>query len=184
MDTREVRRRILRDIRVEVSQEFDRNFEREAFFGEAWRRRRGPVRGGGHLLVSTGALRRSVMSRSDETSVTFYSSLPYAAIHNNGGRIRVTRRMRAFFWAKHREAVGGFGRRRDGSLSRSRRQARLSAEAEFWRAMALKRVGDEIVIPRRRFLGASPELESGVRRIIDRNLEEYLGAALPEELRK
>ena len=59
MDTKEIRRRILRDIRVDAAQEFDRNFERQSFFGEAWRRRRSPLRGDGHLLVDSGALRRS-----------------------------------------------------------------------------------------------------------------------------
>lgn len=112
MDTKEIRRRILRDIRVDAAQEFDRNFERQSFFGEAWRRRRSPLRGDGHLLVDSGALRRSVRSRSDDTSVTFFSTLPYAVIHNNGGEIVVTRRMRCFFWAMYRKAVGGFRRRR------------------------------------------------------------------------
>ena len=184
MDTKEIRRRILRDIRVDAAQEFDRNFERQSFFGEAWRRRRSPLRGDGHLLVDSGDLRRSVRSRSDDTSVTFFSTLPYAAIHNNGGEIVVTRRMKAFFWAMYRKAVGGFRRRKDGSLSRSRRQERLSAEAEFWKAMALKKVGDRIVIPRRRFLGASPELEGNIRRIVERDIDEYLDTALPETLKK
>lgn len=75
-------------------------------------------------------------------------------------------------------------RDRDGSLSRSRRQERLSAEAEFWKAMALKKVGDRIVIPRRRFLGASPELEGNIRRIVERDIDEYLDTALPETLKK
>lgn len=184
MDTKEIRRRILRDIRVDTAQEFDRNFERQSFFGEAWRRRRSPLRGDGHLLVDSGDLRRSVRSRSDDTSVTFFSTLPYAAIHNNGGEIVVTRRMKAFFWVMYRKAAGGFRRRRDGSLSRSRRQERLSAAAEFWKAMALKKVGDRIVIPRRRFLGASPELEGNIRRIVERDIDEYLDTALPETLKK
>ena len=39
--------------------------------------------------------------------------------------------------------------------------------------MALKKVGTKIRIPRRRFLGMSPEVESAVRKIIEENLEEY-----------
>lgn len=173
-DTKDLKAKILRDVRVEASQMFDRNFERESFFGEAWRRRSSPVRGDGHVLISTGALRRSVMSRSDEDSITFYSTLPYAAIHNNGGVIKVTRKMKSFFWAMYYKAAGGFKRRKDGSLSRSKRQERLSAEAEFWKAMALKKVGEGVTIPRRRFLGLSPELESAVTGIIERNIEAYV----------
>ena len=30
---------ILRDIQVEMTDEFDQNFERQAFFSEAWQRR-------------------------------------------------------------------------------------------------------------------------------------------------
>ena len=39
--------------------------------------------------------------------------------------------------------------------------------------MALKKEGTKIVIPRRRFLGASPEVEQAVRKIIEDNLEAY-----------
>ena len=45
---------ILRDIQVEMTDEFDRNFERQAFFSEAWQRRKSPTRPGGHILVDTG----------------------------------------------------------------------------------------------------------------------------------
>ncbi len=34
---------ILRDIQVEMTDEFDRNFERQAFFSEAWQRRKSPT---------------------------------------------------------------------------------------------------------------------------------------------
>ena len=53
-------KKILRDIQVELTDEFDRNFEREAFFSEAWERRRSPVRANEHLLVDSGTLRRSI----------------------------------------------------------------------------------------------------------------------------
>lgn len=39
--------------------------------------------------------------------------------------------------------------------------------------MALKKEGSKIVIPRRRFLGAAPEVEQAVKKIIEDNLEEY-----------
>ena len=131
-----IMRKILRDIKVDLTDQFDRNFERESFFGEGWARRKSPTRGEGHILVSSGALRRSITSRSDDTSITFYSSLPYAAIHNDGGEIKVTRRMKSFFWHKYYEAVGGFGRKKDGNLRNDKNNKRLSTEAEFYKAMA------------------------------------------------
>lgn len=109
-------KRILRDIQVGLSDEFDRNFERQAFFSEAWARRKSPNRPGGTLLIDTGNLRRSVRSRTTENSITFFTDLPYAAIHNDGGEIVVTAKMKRFFWYKYYEATGSFGRKRTGSV--------------------------------------------------------------------
>ncbi len=172
-DARNIIRAILRDLRVELSEEFDKNFERQAFFSEAWQRRRSPLRPGGVTLVDTGALRRSVQSRTTETSIVFYTDLPYAAVHNDGGEIVVTPRMKRFFWRKYYEATGAFGRKKNGGLRNDKRNRQLGSEAEFWRLMALKKAGSAIRIPRRRFLGVSPEVEKIVRETIERNLAEY-----------
>ena len=165
--------RILRDICVELTDEFDRNFERGGFFSEAWSRRRSPMREGRATLVDTGNLRRSIKSESSETGIRFYSDLPYAGIHNDGGEIKVTKRMKAFFWHKYYETTGSFGRRKDGGLRRDKRTIRLGTEAEFWKCLALMKEGKKIEIPRRRFLGTSPEVEKAVRDIIEENLTEY-----------
>lgn len=169
--------RILKDIKVDLGDEFDQNFTRKAFFSEAWPRRKSPKMGGrsGSLLVDTGSLRRSVRSEIDQArfSIRFFSDLPYAAIHNEGGEIVVTRKMKRYFWAKYYEARGSFGRRKNGSLRKTQKNARLSTEADFWKAMALKKVGETVKIPKRQFLGTSPEVEGWVREIIEDNLGEY-----------
>lgn len=172
-DMDRVVRLILQDIRVELGDEFDRNFERQGFFSEAWQRRKSPLRPGGHILVDTGALRRSVKSRSSASSITFYSDLPYASIHNDGGEIKVTARMKRYFWARYYAARGSFGWRKNGTRRNDKKNRQLTTEAEFWKAMALMKVGKTIRIPRRRFLGASPEVEAAVREIIEENLDEY-----------
>lgn len=173
-DVRRIVRRILEDIRVDMGDEFDRNFEREAFFSEAWARRRSPIRDNGRgILVDSGRLRGSICSRMTEDSITFYTTLPYAAIHNEGGEIKVTRRMKGYFWHRYYEATGSFGRRKDGSERKDRRNARLTTESEFWKWMALKKEGSTIRIPRRRFLGVSPEVEKAVREIIEENITDY-----------
>ena len=97
-DIQKIIRNILNDVRVELSDEFDRNFERQAFFNEAWQRRSSPIRPGGSILIDTGKLRQSISSRTTDSSITFCSTLPYAAIHNDGGEIKVTARMKRFFW--------------------------------------------------------------------------------------
>lgn len=172
-DVKRVIARILNDIRVEMTEEFDRNFERQAFFSEAWERRKSPTRPGGAILIDTGRLRQSISSRTTENSITFYTTLPYAAIHNDGGVIIVTAKMKRFFWAKYYEATGSFGRKKNGERRNDKRTVQLSSEAEFWKFMALKKVGTPIRIPRRRFLGASPEVEKAVRDIIEENITEY-----------
>lgn len=171
---RAVFKNILRDLQVELKDEFDQNFERQGFFSQAWVRRKSPTRPGGHILVDTGGLRRSVRSEIRESSIVFLSDHPGAAIHNEGGEIVVTAKMKRFFWHKHYAATGSFGRRKDCSLRQDKKNNQLSSEADFWKAMALMKVGATIKIPQRKFLGTSPEVEAAVRRIIEENLNEYV----------
>ena len=174
-EMRRLTRRMLKDISVELGDEFDQNFERQGFFSEKWQRRKSPIRGDGHILVASGKLRQSIKSRSDDVSITFFSDLPYAAIHNEGGEIKVTAKMKRFFWHKYYEATGSLGRRKNGALRQNRRNQKLSEEAEFWKRMALIKEGKTIKMPRRQFLGMAPEVEREVRRIIEDNLSDYFG---------
>lgn len=184
---RRIARRILNDIRVELGDEFDKNFERKGYFGKAWGRRHSPVSGGksGELLVDSGALRRSIGSRigADGMRIRFFSDLAYAAIHNEGGEIVVTARMKRYFRYRFYRVQGGFIRKRGGGGARKpltdggfyawTETMQLSDEAKFWRALALKKVGSTIKIPQRQFLGGGADVERIVREIIDDNLGEY-----------
>ena len=167
-------RRILKDIQVELGEEFDENFERQAFFTQAWARRKSPTRPGGHILVDSGRLRQSITSRTTDNSITLYTTEPYAAIHNEGGAIKVTAKMKRFFWYKYYSATGSFGRKKDGSMRNDKRNRQLGTEADFWKAMALMKVGATIKIPKRQFLCTSPEVEAAVREIIEENLTDYI----------
>ena len=51
-DVKKVVARILKDIQVEMSDEFDKNFERQAFFSEKWQRRKSPIRDEGRAIPS------------------------------------------------------------------------------------------------------------------------------------
>lgn len=190
-DVKKVVARILKDIQVEMSDEFDKNFERQAFFSEKWQRRKSPIRDEDRaILTDTGALRKSIGSRTTENSITFFTTLPYAAIHNDGGEIVVTKRMKYYFRYRFYDAAkkaferkkeqpsSGAKKRRRGELSDGgfyawTKDLKLTPEAEFWRFMALKKEGSTIKIPRRRFLGTSPEVEKAVREIVEENLTEY-----------
>ena len=184
MATTTVIRKILSDIRVQLSSEFDKNFERQSFFSSAWERRRSPSRPGGHILLDKGNLRRSISAHSDENSITFRSDRPYAEIHNKGGEIEVTAKMKRYFWHKYYEAVGSFGRKKNGEKRNDKRNARISEMAEFYKHMALMKVGSKVRIPKRTFLGTAPELESKVTNIIQKNLEEYFNNNVEKILKK
>ncbi len=167
--------KILSDIRVELLERFDKNFEDKSYFGQAWKRKRpGGYRSNKPLLIDTGDLRRSVKGETTSNSVIFTSSSPYASIHNHGGEITVTRKMKAYFWHKYKEAIGGFGYTRGGVKRDDARNRAITSEAAFYRAMALQRVGSKIRIPRRKFLGYHPEVEKAVREIVEENLRDFL----------
>lgn len=81
---------ILKDIRVDLTEEFDRNFERKSFFsGKRWAPVKKPV-SRGSLLNRTGAMRSSIKSKVQGDSIVFSSSKPYTGIHNDGGEIKRT----------------------------------------------------------------------------------------------
>lgn len=176
-------RRTLDNIRVEAAEEFDRNFEREAFFTEKWARRKHNDDQSRGLLVRTGNLRRSITAEvTDRDSVVFSSALPYARIHNEGGTITVTRKMKAYFWWRYHTLTGGTAadgfsnrlqRKRDGTLRNNRKNRALTAEAEFCRAMALKKAGSKITIPKRQFIGNHPDLEKLLKEIFYENAKNF-----------
>lgn len=145
-------RDILNDIKVELADEFDRNFERKGFFGQSWRPRKFESKG--TILMQTGNLRRSIRAKVSGNVVIFSSSLPYAAIHNEGGTITVTAKMKKYFWAKYAEA------------ERNKKSKHVTGAASFYKAMALKKIGSKIEIPERRFIGWSPEVEQACETII------------------
>lgn len=81
--------------------------------------------------------------------------------------------MKRYFWARYYEAQGGFGRKRNGELRDNKKNRQLGSEAEFWKALALMKEGKVIKIPKRQFIGMSPEVEREVREIIEDNLTDY-----------
>lgn len=141
--------KILKDIKVECLDEFDKNFERKAFFNQKWPERR--YKGKGSLMLVTGQLRRSIRGTVGSNYVEFSSNLPYAQIHNYGGRIIVTANMKKYFWARYMES-----------------------KSDYWKAMALKKVGSAINMPRRQFLGPHPTIIKACQTIAEQDIKEYL----------
>ncbi len=76
-----ITQRILKDLKVDLTEHFDNNFSRGGFFGNKWAKRKD---GTATHLNNTGRLRNSIRSRIVGNSIVFTSSTPYAAIHNEG----------------------------------------------------------------------------------------------------
>ena len=156
-------KQIIEDTAVKLTEEFDRNFERKGFFDKKWKQNTLQNRRGS-LMMRSGNLRNSIQCRRDQNSISWRSSRPYAAIQNDGGEITVTAQMKKYFWAMYIRA------------------GKTGDEAEQYKAMALKKVGDKITIPKRQFIGDHPEVRKIVERCADATFKE-IGEHLKNQLK-
>jgi phage gpG-like protein len=138
-------------------------------------------RKGRGVLIKSGNLRRSIqMIDKSENSITITadttlvgSGFDYAEIHNEGGEIVVTEQMKSFFWAKYYETEGKQSTNKRGERRNTKSNQTLSQDAQFWKAMALKKVGDKITIPQRQFIGENEELKA----LLETELQAFLDSA-------
>ena len=159
LDANKLKADILEDMRVELSEEFDRNFERKGFFSDKWKPRAHQYPRGSLLVVSS-AMRRSTQGEVSGDGVRFTSSEPYTTLHNEGGKITVTAKMKRFFWYKYKQT-----------------------KDEAWKRLALMKVGRVITMPQRQFIGDGPDTRRIIRGVIDDNLQKF-NLSLTELLRK
>lgn len=159
LDPDKLKNTLLTDIKVELFEEFDLNFGRKAFFSEKWKPRAFNYRSGS-LLAASNTLRRSINASVIDDGVRFTSSVPYATAHNEGAKIKVTPRMRSFFWAKYK-----------------------STKDEMWKFMALKKVGSVIELPQRQFIGDGPETHRLIETVINDFCKKF-GLQLSDVIRK
>lgn len=178
MSQSKLHRSILRDIKYDLDDEFDLNFQRQAFFDAPWRKRKPDIRTGGALLIDSGALRRSIQSTISGDTIRYSSDKPYAVIHNEGGEIRVTEKMKRFFWWKYMSIAGSVVRNKAGATRVSKANRIRSGKAEFYKAMALKKAGSKITIPQRQFIGSHSMIDRAVEAIVDKRVEEHVNQLL------
>ena len=171
-DVKSLWQRLLHDIQVELTEEFDRNFERKEFFDRPWRPRRSERSGRGSLLQVKGTLRRSILPEEDPSSgtITWTSSEPYADIQNNGGTITVTKAMKAHAWKDYYKLAPHIQYTRSGALSHRKQNLAIAAEAEMWKAIALMKPGSKIEIPQRQFIGNHPQVRVAIERVCTANV--------------
>ena len=156
------------------------NFRKGGFYGQTWKP---PMRTDlgfegpsyGPMLSGTNHLMMSTDYITEPGRVIIQNSLIYAQIHNEGGEITVTKRMKGYFWSMYykRGLVGDMYGKAKGKKNRQKAD-NLNAEAQFWRNMALKKVGDKIKIPQRQFLGEHPEVNRIVREVINQELINFI----------
>lgn len=169
------------DSEVKIMQLLMENFRQQSFYGEAWPAAKSPKKGGQKLLYKSNDLQGGFMSSNNGADIKVTNSTDYADIHNSGGDIPVTMKMKKFFWAMHYKASGGKSKTAKGNAANTKQNRALSAEAEYWKNMALMKVGSIIRIPKRQFLGAHARQDEAIKRIVDRNVQELadaIGASL------
>lgn len=141
-------KKMMKAIAIDLGDEFDKNFERKAFFDRRWKARLLNTRGS--LLLSTGRLRRSIGKRVAGDSIIFTSDAPYARIHNEGGEIAVTKKMKGWFWYMYSKT-----------------------KLPLYKHLACMKVGSKIVIPQRQFIGYHREVD----KIVEENAAAFMEQA-------
>lgn len=174
-------KQLLKDIKIAVTDEFDQNFERKAFFDQPWPPEKYPAKKGS-MMARTNKLRRSIKDVIQGDAIHWTSSEVYAGIQNDGGEITVTAKMKRYFWAMYYEAAGQIQKRKDGTARATKANTGLQVEAQYWKAMALMKVGSKIKIPARKFIGTHPVVDRIVREETDRTVQE-IGQQLFQNLK-
>lgn len=115
---------------------------------QKWQTRSGgPKNKGRAVLVDRGILKRGIRLKgvtSSNATIGVDPAIKYATIHNEGGTIPITPKMRRFFWAMYYKFGG--------------KQKKVPEQALYWRNMALTSK-TEIEIPKRQFIGDSRTLD-------------------------
>ncbi len=134
-------------------------FSKERFVSQAWldstkenwKARKRPRKGKGSqtLLVKTGRLKRSVrVISADETQIVVGSNVPYAQIHNDGGKIEKTVAVKTHTVKEH---------------SRTRKGRKETVKEHSVNAHTRKM---NTTIPQRQFLGVSYTLSKRIENLI------------------
>ena len=141
---------------------FKESFVKEGFTDTsftAWKPTTNPM-AAKRTMYNKGILMQSIRKiEQNKQRIVVESNTPYSEINNEGGTITVTPQMKRFFWAKYYE----FANKQTYNVKRKKLQntsknRSLSRKAEFFKALALMKVGSKITIPKRQFMGNSQSM--------------------------
>lgn len=165
---------VLSDSEKKILELIAENFRQQSFFGEPWVKPKHPSKGNAKILYQNGDLQDGFTGQVSGRRIEISNSTAYASIHNTGGEISVTPGMKKFFWAMYYKATGAVSK-----TGKTKRDVKLTAEGEYWKSLALIKVGSKIKIPKRQFFGHHPKLDAAIEEVVDLNVKE-----LHEELTK
>lgn len=133
---------------------FKRNFNVGGFVDVPFKRwKKSTYPGARATMVRSGNTRREIKKIQVSQSrvvVGIANHNHYAKIHNEGGKILITPKMRRFFWAKYKETG-----------------------KDYWKGLALTKK-THIDIPQRKFIGESKALEKTLDRMLIAELRKAL----------
>lgn len=136
----------LKDIEVKATELFDRNFEKQGFFGTKWKERKNGSNGRA-ILMGVGRLSRGVKTpKRNGNTIVWSFDVPYAKIHNEGGTIKTNQNVRPF--------------------SRTVKGKEQKVRA-FTRSVNIK-------MPQRQFIGDHPQLRQAIEVIVNRNAKKLI----------
>jgi len=124
-----------------VTDEAKKNFNKRSFENVLWKETMFPSMSRGNLANSLKAI------RTGKNSMTITSSLPYGSLQNYGGNIKITDKMRSFFWSQY-----------------------YSTRDDKWKALALTKK-TFINVPARPFIVDEATVTSKLREIILNNMK-------------
>lgn len=172
MDLQQFHQNIIKDVKTELAEEFDRNFERKAFFDQKWPTT-SLINRKGSMMARTNNLRRGYQAKIIGEKIAFTNSMPYASIQNEGGDITVTKKMKSYFWAMYYQATGGISYSiKTKSAAKTKKNVALSIEAQQFKALALMPIGKKIKIPSRRVIGKHPRVNEIIAGVVNNHLSE------------
>lgn len=154
-------------VAIESAKFFKESFVKGGYTDESfrpWMQRTSPL-GGKKILIGGGGgntmnLMQSIKPlEENEKRVRTGTELAYGEIHNEGGTITVTKKMKKFWWAKYYEFAANVKMNKGGKSMRiTKNNRKWGAKAEYCRNMALMKVGAKLTIPKRQYLGESKTL--------------------------
>lgn len=148
------------------------NFEKEGFDSgsgvSTWKRRKRETRRtvGKRVLHNRGNLKSSIRYERTGNEIRVGvdgSAIPYAKLHNEGGTVAITAKMRAFFWAKYYEYGGKV--KKD---SKAKASVAAQDEANYWKSLALRK--SPLQFPERKFLAPSTRMWQMINEEIEKRL--------------